>query len=789
MSDSSLSDSSHESAMFPPFTPAVPPQSGGRTGNPSPSPAVSPRAEEVQDFEEFEEVEQFEEIASEPTAAIPSKQVAPPSAPLATAPNNLGPINVAPAPKATVLSGPPQGVHPAVAHKPSVAPPVKPPVAITPPVTRSAVKSPVTKAEPSPAAVLEELEEHGSSEFKIRRLVRNSSSMTVSMVVHLIVLLLMSMWATDPAIVSKVHEIVASALEEPEMKEEITVELENQLTEVTEQTNTTFSSSMDVGEVGAAGPTAGAQEVQPVDKALLEQMVKAADVTVEGLFIDTPSSRQLIVQAPDGQVGDARAVVDDYNEALDRITQEILWMLEKGPVLVVWAFDQSESMKDDQREIRDRIEHVYKQLGLVSKHNREALETAVVSYGEGYIQHTRKPTSDWYEIKGCIDEVPNDPSGKEMMCAAVTQAIGTHRAYAQRTNRQMCLILCTDESGEQQDNQSNLERAVAEAKAAACKIYTIGREAVFGYPYAHIRWIHPQTGHHHWIRIDRGPETAFVEQLQTDGFHRRYDAHNSGFGPYEQTRMSHESGGIFFMLPSLETALVRGEKRRYELEAMRMYLPDIRSRMEVGKEIEDSELRRSLTKVIYDLNPYNPEAAKIIEMRVEFSPDLPNLFKQIQIECAKATIYGEYLSRAEMEMQRLEKFRRHESSPRWQANYDLIYAQLVAYQARMFEYRAYLLEFAKNPKFVPATKPPNLRHTGWDIHTRKQTITGKVVEPYIERASAMFNAVMTDHPGTPWAARAEYELKRGFGVHLIEEYHGPYKSVPPGTPLLPVPKM
>ena len=75
------------------------------------------------------------------------------------------------------------------------------------------------------------------------------------------------------------------------------------------------------------------------------------------------------------------------------------------------------------------------------------------------------------------------------------------------------------------------------------------------------------------------------------------------------------------------------------------------------------------------------------------------------------------------------------------------------------------------------------------MHTRKQYITGKIVEPYIERATAMFNAVIAEHPGTPWAARAEYELRRGFGVHLIEEYHGPYRSLPPGTALIPVPKM
>ena len=789
MSNSSLSDSSHESAMFPPLVPApVKPAGGnppsasepgtpgkvpGTPGNEPGTPGNEP-VQEIQDFEEFEEVDQFEEITDEPLGnAVPPMAVISPRPAIP-----LTPPVAAPVPLATPVAQPSAKAAPAPVTKP---PAVTAPAA--PPVKQPAKSAP--KVDPLAALAEDDLEPKGG----MAKVVRNTSAGMVSMVVHLVFLLALSYFAIDPVVQKQLLEIVSSPItEEPEVKEELKIELENQLTEVTERTPVAFSTSMEVGEVGASGP-AGQQEVQPVDKAVLEQMVKAGDVTIEGLFIDTPSSRQLIVEAPDGQVGDARAVVDDYNEALDRITQEILWMLDKGPVLVVWAFDQSESMKDDQKEIRDRIEHVYKQLGLVSKHNRDALQTAVTSYGEGYIQHTRTPTSDWYEIKACIDEVPTDMSGKEMMCSAVTQAIGTHRSYAQRQGRQMCLILCTDESGEQADNQSSLERATAEAKAAGCKIYCIGREAVFGYPYAHIRWIHPQTGHHHWIRIDRVPETAFVEQLQTDGFHRRYDAHPSGFGPYEQTRMSHETGGIFFMLPSLESNLVRGEKRKYELEAMRMYQPDIRSRLEVGRDIESSELRTSLTKVIYDLNPYQPEIAKIIEMRVEFSPDLPNLLRQIQIECEKATIYGTYLSRVEQEMERLKTVRRHESSPRWQANYDLIYAQVIAYQARMFEYRAYLLEFAKNPKFVPPTKPPNLTHTGWDIHTRKQYITGKIVEPYIERATAMFNAVIAEHPGTPWAARAEYELRRGFGVHLIEEYHGPYRSLPPGTALIPVPKM
>lgn len=622
----------------------------------------------------------------------------------------------------------------------------------------------------------------------LRRWIRGSAAMTISTIVHAALLIALGVVFVEPEIVQRFHEVVAVPYEEPPKPDEVTVELEKQLATVYEQTSAVFSASMEIGEVGASGPQGGISTPQ-MDKAILEQMATTEAIEVGSVIEDLLPTRRLIAEVPDGQVGNARAIVDNYQEALDRITQELLWMLEKGPVLVVWAFDQSESMKDDQQEIRDRIEHVYKELGLVGPKTKSSLETAVVSFGENYIQHTRRPTADLDEIRAAINEVPVDPSGKEMTCSAVLQAIATHRGYARQTRRQMAMILVSDESGDRVDNDSHLERAIAEAKAARCKLYVLGREAVFGYPYAHIRWIHPQTKHHHWIAIDRGPETAFVEQLQTDGFHRRHDAHSSGAGPYEHTRIARETGGIFFMLPSVESNLVHSDKRKYELDAMEAYLPDLRSRLEVAAERDKSPLRLMLTKVIYDLNPYNEEAAKIIEMRVHFSPEIPRLVQQARQEQAKAIVYLQYLARAEKEVAKMAEERRYEPSPRWQANYDLLYAQLIAYQARMYEYGAYLEEFIKEPKIVPAFKSPNLHHERWDIRTRKKTITGDVVEPYIERATQMFKEIIESHPGTPWAARAEVELRRGFGVELVEVYHGPDPVIPPGTRLVPVPKL
>lgn len=632
----------------------------------------------------------------------------------------------------------------------------------------------------------EDQREEVADPFWFRRTVRSSSALLISSLLHMVGLIILGLIAVPEKVVQEVQEVVANILEERPDDLQV-VEIENQIVEVREVSTQELSSSPLVGAVGASGAP-GQISAPQIDKAVLEQVTNS-EITVEGIMLDIPSTSKLVVHAPDGTIGDARAVVDSYQEALDQLTQEILWMMEKGKVLVVWNFDQSESMKNDQKEIRQRIDHVYRQLGLLGRGQDDSLETAVTSYGEKWINHTRKPTSDLVEIRAAIDAVPIDKTGKEMMCQAVGQSISTYRPYCQKTDRQMALVILTDESGDQANNNQYLEAALAEAKAAHCKIYVLGREAVFGYPYAHVRWVHPQTKDVHWISIDRGPETGFVEQLQTDGFRRRYDAHSSGFGPYECSRLGSHTGGIFFMLPSVETDLVYGEKRKYELEQMRRYMPDLRSRLEVKDEIDRSPLRTMLEKMIYDLNPYNEEAAKIIVMRVHFSPSYQTFVEQARLEQAKALVYIDYLARVEKTIAKMERERREEANPRWQANYDVIYAQTIAYQARMYEYGAYLEEFIKKPKIVPAKKPPDLTLVGWEIGTRHETLTGEKIKPYVERASAMFRDVIKNHPGTPWAARADWELKRGYGVHLVEDYDPPRPVLPPGTVIEPVPKL
>jgi hypothetical protein len=609
----------------------------------------------------------------------------------------------------------------------------------------------------------------------------------ISTVVHAVGLVVLACMLIPVNLSEPVQDIVSQLQERDDELEQ--VELSEDIDPATEATSELFSSAPLVGAEGLAAASASAPAGNTATSKLLESF-DTPEFNLDNPFVSMPTSERLIADIPAGALGDPRAIVGDYQEAFDLITQEILLMLDRSDVLVVWCFDQSDSMKDDQQEIRQRFDRVYTELGLTTGTSGERLATGVTSYGSGFAVHTRKPTGDLGEIQQAIDEIPADASGNEIMCEAVIRGVSSFRDFAFNTKRQMALILVTDESGNRDNNDAYLERAIAEAKAAKCKIYTLGRESVFGYPYAHRRWVHPETHHVHWLKMDRGPETAFVEALQTDGIRRRFDAFGSGFGPYEQARMARETGGVFFMLPSREANIVRSDKRKYELERLKIYKPDLRARVQAFRDRDEYPLRSFIWQVVNDLNPH-VQTTKALELRFTFSAQPARFLAEVRAEQRKATLLLQYLGEAQAVLEKAAPYREQEPEPRWQANYDLMLAQVVAYQARAFEYGAFLEGFIQKPEPYPLTKAPNLTLNHFNIRLKKQvSSTGAI--PYIERSTELFKLVQQNHPGTPWAARAEWEMKREFGIGINPVYYRPpvYKGPPTiKKPTIPVPKL
>jgi len=472
-------------------------------------------------------------------------------------------------------------------------------------------------------------------------------------------------------------------------------------------------------------------------------------------------------------------------------------------VTVVWLFDESGSLADDRKEIRENYQRVYDELGIAAKQDGELkkgggdqLLTVVASYGAEVHEWTPRPTADIEQVKAAIDKVPVDQSGQENMCQSIALVINKYKATAVRGKRKLAVIVVSDESG---DDGQFVEEAVAQARNARAPVYFLGRESTFGFPYAHQRWVDEPTKEEFWIRIRRGPETPFPECLQWNGLHTRWDVQNSGFGPYEQVRIARETGGIFFVLPGEETTLVgmgANDRRMYDFLAMREYQPDLLARPAYVHQRSASRFRTVLWNVISTLNPnedkllfsaHDPQ----LSLKNEHFKLLPAEFRQDALaEVGKAARSMNLCQVAIGELEAIKSLRSQEASLRWRASYDLALAQLYVFRLRLYQYLLAMDQHANN---MPAPKNP--KSNEWNFWWGGKPLIPD--EPQFDRLAKAFQmkmtrdeylemvkteetaavermqAVVTDHPGTPWAQRAQTELNLGFGFNVGDRLWDP----------------
>ena len=541
------------------------------------------------------------------------------------------------------------------------------------------------------------------------------------------------------------------------------------------------------GAMASSGVSTGGTGGPVVEQHKLDEASSLQEPTVKVNIsnINLPGLKTISQDLGSGQVtGDIGRVVEGYGAALGQMTQELVRLMREQKVLVVWLFDESESMKDDQKEIRERFYKVYEELGLVQRSDAklkvsdEILLTSVMSFGEHVHEHTSKPTSNVDEIKKAIDKIQVDESGLENTCAAIHAAVTKYREAARSQRRKLVLIVVSDESG---DDGKNVEETIETCKRIKAPVYVLGHYSVFGYPYAHVRWIDPKYGLHHWLQINRGPETPEPECLQFDGLHHRWDVFSSGFGPYEQVRIAKQTGGIFFMLPGNEENLTgagTNEQRKFDLLDMREYLPDLSSRQVYVKDRVEHKFREAQWQVVSALNPHSDPQLNMQEHW--YSAEAETFDKQGEETFKRAIRAMGMLNDQVRVLDSVKKMRDKETSQRWRANYDLMHGQLLAFRVRLFQL---LLSLDQHRKQRPVPKDPN--NNCWDIHRvkdllepdKEQIKQTKVdideLNKQNETARRELQSVIENHPRTPWARRAQWELDVGFGMKFVEVYRNP----------------
>ena len=631
----------------------------------------------------------------------------------------------------------------------------------------------------------------------MRELLKNAPSIVVSLVVHVVVLFALTM--IPVLIPSMTPDILLESVFSEELpKEQMEQELELE-TKPAESLNVIAGGTPSTTVGAAAQPASAPVDVQKA-KVLNEANVEAPRVEAMQL-----TDEVMTAELGEGEItGEVGAMVEGYGAAMGIITQELMRMMRKQKVLVIWLFDESGSLEDDRKEIRENYMRVYDELGIAVSQDKklrrdeDQLLTVVASYGESIHEHTRRPESDPELVKAAIDKIQVDETGKENMCRSVAAIINKNKSFATRGKRKLAVIIVSDESG---DDGDYVESAVVAARQAKAPVYVMGRESMFGYPTARQDYVYEDKAKGirevFHLPIRRGPETAYPECLQWDGLHGRWDGQAAGFGPYEQVRMARETGGIFFVLPGKEASLHRSsDQRKYDFLAIREYTPLLLSRVKYIEDRETSAFRKTLWEIIRRLNPtkntllFGDTYDRELNIRRLHFPIMLEPFKQEAgrqaVKAAKAMLL---INEALTLLENVKPQRATESSQRWRAGYDLASAQLHMFRLRLFQY---LLQVDNHVHNMP--KPKNPKSNVWNIGGGKTMVpddeqfarldsafhTGMSREEYNKMVveeqkltTELLNFVIEQHPGTPWAHRAEREKRDGFGYGIREAIYDP----------------
>lgn len=616
----------------------------------------------------------------------------------------------------------------------------------------------------------------------LKATLRAMPAWVVSLVVHVVTLGLLTLttFATSNE-EKKLSSFNASPYDTKVAPEEVV----QMLTDPSDDPTRTLSSAANASDLAAAVAPSATPAVAENGR-----FNRPEDLTVDVVvpkittnFVMPMASKLLVGQS--GFKGDVQPA-SEVGEALDQISREILVQLGRQRVVVAWLFDESESMRDDQQAILAKFDRVMAELtdrvdeaGMMRadaaatkdkaeidlkkkssrrrpQQNTDPLRHTVIGFGEQF-DLMQEPTADRKLIAAAVNKLRVDTTGTENTMAAIAQTLRRYGSLS-TSEQKLMIVLVTDESA---DDFASGEEVMSACKQLNVPVFVIGRQAMFGTDRLQYRWVDPQTKDVYWTTIRRGPESAMAETLQWDGLHPRREDQPSGFAPYDLARLTKETGGRYFLLPTAENERVRQIEKAYNYNDIRELSPDYEGRQAYLRRLNGSRLRTSIAQMI--------EQTRNFGMREEFSVNPPETIQQLAESNTQARQRLSVVTNLEKQLRALERDRDREPERRWQANYDLMLAQLVYAQVKLTEYIALMeswgrdIQAGKPP--VPQNKPGQDKIVTFTVGHRPQRIApAQLTDAKIEEARRLFAKVQSLYPNTPWADLSKNLQDRGFSV-------------------------
>ena len=553
-------------------------------------------------------------------------------------------------------------------------------------------------------------------------------------------------------------------------------------------------------EIGADGDdgfeTAAAQApiIDPISEDTIDlemQLRDVADIVTDNDFIEATAESMAIVPVK-GSVGNS---VKAASGAVDRMTQEILMSMQERETIVVWMFDQSASLMEQREEIVQRFDRIYDELGILQaaghasfENKKQPLLTQVYAFGSEIKPLLKNPTPSLTTIKDAIKSIERDSSGIENVMETVVVAAKDHASYRKidkttgKPKNNVMLIIVSDESG---DDKDHVNDAIRICNQHQMPVYVIGVPAPFGRTNTEVKWVDPDPEFDQstqWALVSQGPESIMPERLRLDSTGTFGDLNmiDSGFGPFHLTRLSYETGGIYFAVhPNRNTKrrVKKWETKSYSAsiqhffdpKIMRRYKPDYVSNQTYLARLKASDSRSALVK-----------AATFTTTGTLESPALR--FEKLNEATFVATVSAAQQTAAIVEPQinRLyemlkvgEEARPDEISLRWQAGFDLAIGRAIAAKVRASSYNAMLALIKTKLKFDPPKDKKTPKNNTWVLVPADIVETGSQDTKLLQKANNYLNRVIEEHPGTPWALLAQRELETPIGWKWEQDYTAP----------------
>jgi len=474
--------------------------------------------------------------------------------------------------------------------------------------------------------------------------------------------------------------------------------------------------------------------------------------------------------------GDTGVGIAGTGGAVDRLTVEIAASLQQRTTVVCWVFDQSVSLAGQRREIAERLDRVFEELGLATResHGHELLNL-VFAYGQKVNPVVTQPTQETAPVVSAIDSIPVDESGVEMTFTAIAEAAKkAKQVRISPSKRNVMIIAFTDEVG---DDQQYTDQVAAFCRTQAMRVYVVGVPAPFGMREVRIKFkeFDPKYDNDvQWAAVEQGPESLYPEVVRVRSGREADEPIDSGFGPFSLSKLCAETGGIYFCVHANRNAAGRVADREvadmasglryfFDSEVMRAYRPDYQSAAKIDQLLAGNRAMKALVEAARS-SEVAPMVSPLLEFPRRDDGALAQLLGDAQKKAAVLqpkidALYG-LLAAGLSDRDKVEE-------KRWQAGYDLALGRVLALKIRTDAYNIMLAQAKAGMKF---NDPKN---DTWRLEVNDDiSAVGSQTEKLALQARMLLKRVVDQHPGTPWAHYAAAELRQPLGYRWEEAHTG-----------------